>query len=59
MKFIVRDQFAVKIGKDVFHSGDVVDLDEDQAEAYANAIEPAEKPKKAAKQTEPAGDEAK
>lgn len=49
MKFIVRDQFAVKIGKDVFEGGEIVDLDDEQAEAYANAIEPAEKPKAAAK----------
>ena len=38
-KYKVRDGFAVKIGKDVFRSGDVVDLTADQVEAFCLRIE--------------------
>lgn len=44
MKYKVRDQFVLKIGKDVFKGGDVVELNDQQAEDFANIIEPAEKP---------------
>lgn len=49
MKYKVRDDYVVKVGRDVFKGGDVVELDDQQAEDYANIIEPAEAPKRAAK----------
>jgi len=38
-KYKVRDGFAVKIGKDVFRPGDVVDLTAEQAEEFCLRIE--------------------
>lgn len=49
MKFKVRDDYVVKLGREVFRGGDVVELDDEQAANFANIIEPAEAPKKAAK----------
>ena len=42
MKFKVRDDYVVKLGRDVFKGGEVVELDEQQAADFANIIEPAE-----------------
>lgn len=42
MKFKVRDDYVVKLGRDVFKGGEVVELNEQQAADYANIIEPAE-----------------
>lgn len=42
MKYKVRDNFVVKVGRDVFKGGEVVELNEQQAADYANIIELAE-----------------
>lgn len=53
MKYIVRDNYAVRLGKDVYHGGEVVELTEQQAADYANIIEPVvEKPARKAKAAE-------
>lgn len=44
MKYKVRDQFVIKQGRDFFHGGDVVEMDDAEAANWAHAIEPAEKP---------------
>jgi hypothetical protein len=44
MKYKVRDQFTIKQGRDFFHGGDVIELDDAEAENWAHAIEAAEKP---------------
>ena len=49
MKYKVRDAYAVKVGKEVFQGGEVVELTEQQAADYANIIEPVEAPKRAPK----------
>lgn len=52
MKFKVRDDYVVKLGRDVFKGGDMVELTEQQAADFANIIElaePAEKPARKAK----------
>jgi len=49
MKFKVRDDYVVKLGREVFKGGDVVELDEQQAADYANIIELAEQEKPARK----------
>ena len=49
MKYKVRDDYVVKLGKDFYHGGEEVELDDQQAEDYANIIELAEKPKAAPK----------
>lgn len=49
MKFKVRDDYAVKLGRDVFRGGEVVELNEQQAADYANIIEPVEQEKPARK----------
>jgi colicin import membrane protein len=48
MKYKVRDEFALRLGKDVFHGGEVVELTDEQAADYANIIELAD-PKAQAK----------
>lgn len=44
MKYVVRDSFFLKKGREVFKGGDVVELDDDEVASWANIIEPAEKP---------------
>lgn len=44
MKYKVRDQFTIKQGRDFFHGGDIIELDDEGAANWAHAIEPAEKP---------------
>ena len=54
MKYKVRDDYVVRIGRDVFKGGEVVELTDQQAQDYANIIEPAEKPARRAKAAEQA-----
>lgn len=49
MKYKVRDHYVVKVGRDFYKGGEVVELTNEQAEAYANIIEPAEVEKPARK----------
>lgn len=49
MKFKVRDDYVVRLGRDVFKGGEVVELNEQQAADYANIIEPAEAAEKPAR----------
>lgn len=48
MKYVVRDDFTVKLGKDIYHGGDVVDLTDEQAQDHILKIELAD-PKAQAK----------
>lgn len=38
-KYKVRDSFVVQIGKDIHRAGDVVELTDDQADAFCLRIE--------------------
>ena len=44
MKYLVRDQFVIKQGREFFHGGDVIELSDEEAQNWLHAIEPAEKP---------------
>ena len=48
MKYVVRDQFVIKMGREVYEGGDVIELTDEEAENHAHQIELAD-PKAAAK----------